>query len=169
MHSNIHSRQQHQQISRKGITEIKVQLLIIKPQPPPTTHRLTICNQLRSDKHRRFVCDKCLMKVSGVKEKVVERAPSAPQVIIVHQGPPSSGPPSSGGLPPGWEQGIDPASGRPYYINPLTRSSQWEPPTPMAMGPPPSVGVPPPASPAPRPSSTSLLFRFNPKDEEQVF
>jgi len=31
-------------------------------------------------------------------------------------------------LPPGWEQLIDPRTGRTYYQNHITRSTQWEPP-----------------------------------------
>ena len=31
-------------------------------------------------------------------------------------------------LPPGWQQLVDPASGRPYYVNQGTGQSQWDPP-----------------------------------------
>lgn len=32
------------------------------------------------------------------------------------------------GLLPGWERRVTPA-GKPYYVNHLTRTTQWEPPT----------------------------------------
>ena len=31
-------------------------------------------------------------------------------------------------LPTGWRQQIDPASGRPYYVNDATMESRWDPP-----------------------------------------
>lgn len=48
-----------------------------------------------------------------------------------------------GGLPAGWEQITDPASGRPYYCNRSTGQSSWEPPQPAQ--------APPPQAPPPQP------------------
>ena len=36
-----------------------------------------------------------------------------------------SAPPSSAGLPPGWEERVDPTSGRPFYINHANKSTSW--------------------------------------------
>ena len=39
------------------------------------------------------------------------------------------GPPTlAGGLPPGWSQAVDPASGRTYYVNANTGETSWETP-----------------------------------------
>lgn len=46
------------------------------------------------------------------------------------------------GLPPGWEQVTDPASGRPYFCNRATGQTSWEPP---AAAPMPVYAAPPPA------------------------
>jgi hypothetical protein len=32
-------------------------------------------------------------------------------------------------VPPGWEKKVDPSSGRPFYVNHSTKTTQWEPPT----------------------------------------
>ena len=40
-----------------------------------------------------------------------------------------SAPPSSAGLPPGWEERVDPTSGRKFYINHANKSTSWELPT----------------------------------------
>jgi len=48
-------------------------------------------------------------------------------------------PPAAAGLPPGWSEAVDPASGSKYYVNQATGATQWTPPA--APGPPP----PPPA------------------------
>ena len=53
-----------------------------------------------------------------------------------------------GVLPPGWVQGVDPASGRPYYFNQATNQSQWEPP---ALPPAPTLPVSTPSMPAAAP------------------
>ena len=49
----------------------------------------------------------------------------------------SSAPPaalaSAPGLPPGWEQKVDP-TGRSYYVNHTTATTQWEPPTGASVG-----------------------------------
>ena len=37
-----------------------------------------------------------------------------------------SAPPSSAGLPPGWEERVDPASGRKFYINHANKTTSWE-------------------------------------------
>ena len=37
--------------------------------------------------------------------------------------------PCSGGLPHGWERASDPRSGKVFYLNHLTKTTQWEPPT----------------------------------------
>lgn len=42
-------------------------------------------------------------------------------------------------LPVQWSSGVDPASGRPYYINMSTGVSQWTPPFPAPAPPPPAV------------------------------
>ena len=34
----------------------------------------------------------------------------------------------AGGLPPGWSQAVDPASGRTYYVNANTGETSWETP-----------------------------------------
>mmetsp|Transcript_23989 Transcript_23989/g.38142 ORF Transcript_23989/g.38142 Transcript_23989/m.38142 type:complete len:213 (+) Transcript_23989:34-672(+) len=50
-------------------------------------------------------------------------------------------------LPPGWEQVLDPASGKPYYCNRVTGESSWTPPVaPMAV---PMVAPMPVPAPAP--------------------
>jgi len=48
-------------------------------------------------------------------------------------------------LPPGWEQLLDPRTGRTYYQNHITRTTQWEPPVPL----PAAVPVNPASSPLP--------------------
>ncbi|VDM01522.1 unnamed protein product [Schistocephalus solidus] len=40
----------------------------------------------------------------------------------------------SDGLPPHWERRVDPASGRTYFVDHLTRRTQWEPPQPLPPG-----------------------------------
>jgi len=40
----------------------------------------------------------------------------------------SGGPLASGGLPQGWEQANDPASGKPYFFNRATGATSWTPP-----------------------------------------
>ena len=42
---------------------------------------------------------------------------------------PSAPPSSSGGLPPGWEERVDPASGRKFYIDHINKSTSWDFPT----------------------------------------
>jgi len=56
-----------------------------------------------------------------------------------------SAPPSSAGLPPGWEERVDPASGRKFYINHANKSTSWELPTAGGGAPPsqPSYAVAP--------------------------
>ena len=56
-------------------------------------------------------------------------------------------PPSSGGLPPGWEERVDPASGRKFYIDHINKATSWEFPTAAASAPSqPSYAQPPLAS-----------------------
>ncbi len=43
--------------------------------------------------------------------------------------PPPPLPPAAGGLPPGWTQVTDPASGRAYFYNAATQATQWTKPT----------------------------------------
>ena len=43
---------------------------------------------------------------------------------------------SSAGLPPGWEERVDPASGRKFYINHANKSTSWELPTAGGSAPP---------------------------------
>ena len=47
-------------------------------------------------------------------------------------------PPSAGGLPPGWEERVDPGSGRPFYIDHVNKTTSWE--HPGALSAPPSGG-----------------------------
>ncbi|KAL7526842.1 hypothetical protein ACHAXR_001675 [Thalassiosira sp. AJA248-18] len=61
--------------------------------------------------------------------------PSFPQ-------PPGPPPPSHPPLPPGWEQAIDPASGRPYYANRTSGETSWAPPPYFPPPPPPPVMQP---------------------------
>ena len=56
--------------------------------------------------------------VPGYRAHSVPVVPLAP-ALFGHLGP---------GLPPGWEQTTDPASGRPYWYNRSTGMSQWTPP-----------------------------------------
>lgn len=56
-------------------------------------------------------------------------------------------PPSQPQLPPGWEQAVDPGSGRPYFANRTTGETSWTPPPyfpPPPPPPPPPVMQPPP-------------------------
>lgn len=59
--------------------------------------------------------------------------------------PGPAGPP---GLPPGWEQITDPASGKPYFCNRATGETSWTPPAAPAMQP----GAAMAPTPAPAPS-----------------
>lgn len=102
--------------------------------------------KLRSDKHRRYACNDCLMKISGATERLGRGSSGAQVIIIQQQVAPGTPPPPAAGpglaLPPGWEQRIDPASGRPYFVNPATGASQWDPPvvsSPLLPPPPPSM------------------------------
>ena len=45
-------------------------------------------------------------------------------------------------VPPGWEQKVDPSSGKPYYVDHNTATTHWEPPAP-----PPAYDAPPAYSP----------------------
>lgn len=65
-------------------------------------------------------------------------------------------PPPAAALPPGWTQGVDTKSGRPYYIDP-TGKSQWE--SPMA-GPPRTVAPPPDAAPSVSPPADPFSQTF---------
>ncbi|VDD74522.1 unnamed protein product [Mesocestoides corti] len=42
--------------------------------------------------------------------------------------------PDTEGLPPHWERRVDPATGRTYYVDHLTRQTQWEQPQPLPSG-----------------------------------
>ncbi|KAL7473609.1 hypothetical protein ACHAXS_014069 [Conticribra weissflogii] len=59
--------------------------------------------------------------------------------------PPPPPQPSQPPLPPGWVQTTDPSTGCPYYANPTTGQTSWEPP-PYFPPPPPPVNpsIPPP-------------------------
>ena len=51
----------------------------------------------------------------------------------------------AGGLPPGWQSGVDPSTGVTYYCNPSTNTTQWE--RPMASAPQPPTAAAAAASP----------------------
>ncbi|CAM6119364.1 unnamed protein product [Calypogeia fissa] len=77
---------------------------------------------------------------------------------------------SSSGLPPGWVEGKDPASGHAYYFNESTGKSQWERPAEKAVVPKPP---PPPALPPLPPdweeatdSGTGHKYYYNAKSNE---
>jgi len=60
-------------------------------------------------------------------------------------------------LPHGWATGVDPSSGRTYYIDITQNTTQWHPPPPMPPAPPPMPPAPPPMMPpAPPPMPPSL-------------
>eukprot|EP00569_Conticribra_weissflogii_P011483 CAMPEP_0171379898 /NCGR_PEP_ID=MMETSP0879-20121228/27919_1 /TAXON_ID=67004 /ORGANISM="Thalassiosira weissflogii, Strain CCMP1336" /LENGTH=364 /DNA_ID=CAMNT_0011890819 /DNA_START=28 /DNA_END=1122 /DNA_ORIENTATION=+ len=63
--------------------------------------------------------------------------------------PPPPPQPTQPLLPPGWVQTTDPTSGRPYYANPTTGQTSWEPPPYFPPPPPPAVNpsIPPPRAP----------------------
>lgn len=44
-------------------------------------------------------------------------------------------PPSAAGLPPGWEERTDPASGRKFYIDHINKATSWDFPTASAAAP----------------------------------
>merc|ERR1711879_153370 len=55
--------------------------------------------------------------------------PSAPVHPAPAPGPAPGHPqPAPHGLPPGWEQSSDPATGRPYFFNHATGATSWTPP-----------------------------------------
>jgi cold shock CspA family protein len=67
----------------------------------------------------------------------------------MHQPHPGYGAPHPGygmpALPPGWEQVMDPASGRPYFCNRATGQTSWTPPGGPAPAPAPMPGAAPSA------------------------
>ena len=89
-------------------------------------------------------------------EKPAGGAAAAPAAVPS----PKPAQPASSGLPPNWEERTDPSSGRIYYVNVVTKASQWEKPveapaagstpkptTPDAHAPTPSASATPGAAP----------------------
>ena len=66
-----------------------------------------------------------------VKEFSAKRPPAAYRrasgAVAPAQPPRARGAAAEGGLPPGWSEAVDPASGRAYYVGP-NRETSWERP-----------------------------------------
>ena len=93
------------------------------------------------------------LTIAAQKPAAAAAPPPAPSAAPPPQKPPADNKPL---LPAGWESRIDPASGKTFYVNLVTKTTAWELPAASAAAkaePQQRAASPPPADPPPRVSS----------------
>lgn len=89
------------------------------------------------------------------------KQPFTPVPVAYPARTPVVAPAAAMNLPPGWSVRIDPTTGKTYYANHLTKSTQWEPPTAPATGTTPTIATRPSAPSFPKASVTTLEMYRN--------